>query len=189
MSKLETPLKEKEVRKLKIGDLVEISGEIITGRDRAHAYLCEKKRELPISLKGAVLYHLGPIVKKEKKEWKIVSAGPTTSIREEPYESKVIQDYGVRAIIGKGGMGEKTQKALKKYGAVYLSATGGIAATLASHITKVLGVYKLEEFGSPEAIWHLKIKDFPVIVTMDSKGNSLYKKIQNNSYKKLKKLT
>lgn len=186
--KLNTPLSEEDVRKLNIGDFVEISGEIITGRDRVHVYLTEKKQKLPFSLEGNVLYHLGPIVRKEDGNWKIISAGPTTSIREEMYEYRIIEDYGIRAIIGKGGMGKKTLEALQKFGVVYLSATGGAAATLASYITKVLGVYKLEEFGSPEAMWHLEVKDFPVVVTMDSKGNSLHEKVRDDSYKRLKEL-
>ncbi|MDD5023322.1 MAG: FumA C-terminus/TtdB family hydratase beta subunit [Candidatus ainarchaeum sp.] len=185
--KLNTPLDE-SVELLEAGDKVEITGEIITGRDRVHAFLAESKKELPFSLKGSIIYHVGPIVQKEFSEWKITAAGPTTSIREEIYEDRVIEMYGIKAVMGKGGMGERTKNALIKNNAVYLHAIGGAAALLGKHVEKVLGVYKLEEFGSPEAMWKLQVKDFPAIVTMDSKGNSIHEKIEQESYKKLQEL-
>lgn len=188
VKKLQTPLKEEDIKNLEAGDFVKISGEIVTGRDRAHEYLAKEKQELPFSLEGSVLYHMGPIVKKENKSWKIVSAGPTTSIREEMYQYDVIKNYGVKAIIGKGGMAEKTQKALEEFNAGYLCAIGGTAASLSKNIVEVLGVHKLEEFGSPEAMWHLKIKDFPAIVTMDSKGNNLHNLVSKRSFERLKRL-
>lgn len=188
MSKLQTPIEKKEIEKLTVGELVALSGELVTARDSAHAFLVGEKKKLPFSLEGGVLYHMGPIVKHENNILKIISAGPTTSIREELYESEIIRTYGVRAIIGKGGMGEKTKKALQEFGAVYLSAVGGIAGLLAEHIIEVLDVFKLEEFGTPEAMWRLKIKDFPTIVTMDSKGNSLHEDIEKRSFEQLKKL-
>ncbi|MBW2983552.1 FumA C-terminus/TtdB family hydratase beta subunit [Candidatus Woesearchaeota archaeon] len=173
--KLTFPIEKEEIRKLKVGDIVSLSGIIYTARDAAHKYFFEKKpKEFVNKLADSAIYHCGPIVKKKGKKYSIVSAGPTTSIREEPYEWKIIRAYKVRAIIGKGGMGMKTQEACKKYGCIYLSAVGGAAALLAKTIKNVMNVYKLE-FGMPEAIWELDVKDFPAIVTMDSKGRSLHK--------------
>ncbi|MFH1126044.1 MAG: fumarate hydratase C-terminal domain-containing protein, partial [Candidatus Altiarchaeota archaeon] len=149
--KLKTPLSEGEVRKLKVGNEVELSGVIVTARDTAHKYLTQKNPKLPLSLEGLVLYHCGPIVEGRS----VIAAGPTTSIREEPYEAEVIRRYGIRGIIGKGGMGDRTLDALKRYGAVYLSAVGGAAAVMASSIEKTIDVYMLEEFGVPEAFWIL----------------------------------
>jgi len=186
MIKLKTPLKEEDVRKLKIGDKVELNGTIFTARDMAHKYFIENPSEFKEKLKNSVIYHCGPIAKK-KKEWKIIAAGPTTSIREEPYEAYIIKNYRIKAVIGKGGMGKKTLGALKKYGCVYLSVVGGAAALLANSIKKVKNVYKLE-FGVPEAIWELEVKNFPAIVTMDAKGNSLHKNILELSEKRYNKL-
>lgn len=184
MIKLNIPLKKEDIVKLKVGDIVRLSGIIFTARDMAHKFLVEnfslKFKEM---LDGSVIYHCGPIVKKEDNRWKVISAGPTTSIREEPYEKKVIKDYGVRAIIGKGGMGKDTLQALKEYGSVYLHATGGAAVLIAESIIQVKNVYKLEEFGIPEAIWELEVKDFPAVVTMDAYGNSLHDTILINSKK------
>ncbi len=187
--KLKIPLKEEKIRELNAGDLVELSGTIFMARDRVHKLLTEKIDEkFQQKLSNGAIYHCGPIAKKEGKEWKILSAGPTTSIRMEAFESEVIEKYGIRAVIGKGGMKEKTLEALQKFGAVYLLAVGGTAALLAEKIIKVKNVYFLEEFGIPEALWEIEVKDFPLIVSMDSKGNSLHKEVLENSEKKFREL-
>jgi fumarate hydratase, class I len=179
---LQSPLTEEQVRSLKVGDVVLVSGRAYTGRDAVHAYLM--KHDPPVDMNGTVLYHCGPVVVKEGSGWKVTAAGPTTSIREEPYQADVIKRYGVRAIIGKGGMGAKTLAALKEAGAVYLNAIGGAAQFYARTITSVDDV-SLTEFGTPEAMWHLMVKDFPAIVTMDAHGNSLHKEIEQESAKEL----
>ena len=182
---LQSPLTEEQVRALKVGDVVLVSGRAYTGRDAVHAYLM--KHEPPVDMNGAVLYHCGPVVAKEGSGWKVNAAGPTTSIREEPYQADVIKRYGVRAIIGKGGMGAKTLAALKDAGAVYLNAIGGAAQFYARTITSVDGV-SLTEFGTPEAMWHLTVKDFPAIVTMDAHGNSLHKEVEQESARELEEI-
>jgi fumarate hydratase class I len=175
---LQTPLTEAQVRSLKVGDIVLISGRAYTGRDAVHHHLMS--HEPPVDLRGAVIYHCGPVVAKDGDGWKVTAAGPTTSIREEPYQADVIKRYGVRAIIGKGGMGAKTLGALKEAGAVYLNAIGGAAQFYARTIQAVEGVSWME-FGTPEAMWHLRIEGFPAIVTMDSHGNSLHKDVEQAS--------
>jgi fumarate hydratase class I len=172
---LTTPLDEATVRSLKVGDVVLVSGRMFTGRDAVHAHLM--KNGPPVDLRGAALYHCGPVVQKEGDGWRMTAAGPTTSIREEPYQADVLRRYGVRAVIGKGGMGAKTLAALAETGAVYLNAVGGAAQFYARTIEAVDGV-SLLEFGTPEALWHLRVKDFPAIVTMDAHGNSLHKDIE-----------
>ncbi len=172
---LEPPLTAEQVRGLKVGDVVLIRGEVYTGRDAVHAYLM--KNPPPVDLNGAVLYHCGPVMLKQGGEWVVKAAGPTTSIREEPYQADVLRKYGVKAIIGKGGMGEKTLAALQECGAVYLNAIGGAAQYYARTAEKVLGVH-LMEFGVPEAMWRLRVKDFAAIVTMDAHGNSLHADIE-----------
>ena len=179
---LKTPLTEEQVRSLKVGDVVLISGRVYTGRDAVHAHLM--KHEPPVDLNGSVLYHCGPVVAKTGDQWKVTAAGPTTSIREEPYQADIITRYGVRAVVGKGGMGAKTLAALKDAGAVYLNAVGGAAQFYARAIDRVDGV-SLLEFGTPEAMWHLQVTDFPAIVTMDAHGNSLHKDIEQESAKEL----
>jgi fumarate hydratase class I len=175
---LEPPLTEAKVRSLKVGDVVLINGLIYTGRDEAHAYLM--KNASPMDLNGAVLYHCGPVALKQGDAWKINAAGPTTSIREEPYEADIIQRFGIRAVMGKGGMGQKTLNALKSHGAVYLNAIGGAAQYYAQAITKVEGV-SLLELGIPEAMWHLRVKDLMALVTMDSHGNSLHADVEKTT--------
>jgi fumarate hydratase class I len=172
---LTAPISEAQVRALKVGDVVLITGEMFTGRDAVHAYLMKNKP--PVDLNGAVLYHCGPVMLQENGEWKVKAAGPTTSIREEPYQAHVIKEYGVRAVIGKGGMGPKTLAALKECGAVYLNGIGGAAQYYARSIEKVLGVHLLE-FGIPEAMWHLRASNFIAIVTMDAHGNSLHADVE-----------
>jgi len=179
---LRTPLTEEQMRSLKVGDVVLISGRAYTGRDAVHHHLMS--HEPPVDLHGAVLYHCGPVVKKEGEHWTVTAAGPTTSIREEPYQADVIKRYGVRAVIGKGGMGAKTLAALQEAGAVYLNAIGGAAQFYARTIKGVDGV-SLMEFGTPEAMWHLQIEDFPAIVTMDAHGRSLHKDVEQESAREL----
>jgi fumarate hydratase, class I len=182
---LTAPLSEDAVRALKVGDVVLVSGEMFTGRDNVHAYLM--KNPPPVDLHGAVLYHCGPVMLKQGDEWTVKAAGPTTSSREEPYQATVIEKYGVRAVIGKGGMGAKTLAALKKSGAVYLNAIGGAAQVYARTVDKVLGVH-LMEFGIPEAMWHLKVTNFAAIVTMDAHGNSLHAAVEQETGEKLAEL-
>jgi len=181
---LRTPLGEAQVRDLRVGDVVLLSGTMYTGRDAIHTHLM--KHAPPVSLKGAALYHCGPVVLKNGG-YKIMAAGPTTSSREEPYQGDIIKRYGVRAVIGKGGMGAKTLAALKECGAVYLNAIGGAAQYYARCIDEVLGV-DLLEFGIPEAMWHLRVTDFPAIVTMDAHGNSLHADVEQASALLLAKL-
>jgi fumarate hydratase class I len=168
---LTPPLTEAQMRALKVGDVVLINGEMYTGRDNVHAYLM--KNAPPVNLNGSVLYHCGPVMLKQGDSWMIKAAGPTTSSREEPYQADIIKKYGIRAVMGKGGMGAKTLAALKECGAVYLNAIGGAAQFYARTIEKVLGV-ELMEFGIPEAMWHIRVNNFPAIVTMDAHGNSLH---------------
>jgi len=175
---LKPPLSEESIRRLKVGDVVTISGLIYTGRDIVHHHLMS--HEPPMSLKDQVLYHCGPVVMKENGSWRVTAAGPTTSIREEPYEADVIGRYGVRVVMGKGGMGAKTLAALKEHGAVYLNAIGGAAQYYARCIERVEGV-DLLEFGTPEAMWHLRVKDFPAVVTMDASGRSLHADVEGAS--------
>jgi len=182
---LRAPVTEAQVRMLKVGDVVLISGEMFTGRDAVHAYLM--KNPPPVDLHGAVLYHCGPVMLREGETWTVKAAGPTTSIREEPYQAHVIREYGVRAVIGKGGMGKKTLAALKESGAVYLNGIGGAAQFYARSIEKVLGVH-LMEFGVPEAMWHLRVNNFVAIVTMDAHGNSLHADIEEETGKHLAEL-
>ena len=179
---LTTPLDEATVRSLAVGDVVMISGRAYTGRDAVHHHLVS--HEPPVDLRGAVIYHCGPVVAKYGDGWKVTAAGPTTSIREEPFQGDIIKRYGVRAVMGKGGMGPKTLAALKEAGAVYLNAIGGAAQFYARCIERVDGV-SLMEFGTPEAMWHLQLRDFPAIVTMDAHGNSLHKDLEQESGERL----
>lgn len=181
--RLQAPISAEQVRSLKVGDIVLVSGPMFTGRDAVHAYLM--KHEPPVDLDGAVLYHCGPVVVKEGEDgWKITAAGPTTSIREEPYQADILKRYGVRVVIGKGGMGAKTLAGLKETGGVYLNAVGGAAQFYARCIDRVTGV-SLLQFGTPEAMWHLEVTDFPAIVTMDAHGHSLHKDIEEASGERL----
>lgn len=182
MIELQLPVAEKSIRALNVGDEVSLSGIMITGRDTAHTWMIDEKPDEPRQwLKDSVIYHCGPVVKQVAGEWKFVAAGPTTSIREEPYQGDVIREYGIRGVIGKGGMGPKTLAALKECGAVYLHAVGGAASILAQSVVKVHDVIKLKEFGVPEAMWIIEVKGFQAVVTMDSKGHSLHEKIQKSS--------
>jgi fumarate hydratase class I len=189
MTKLSFPFTEEKIRALKVGDEVLISGIIHTGRDAVHKYLHDGGK-LPdgVSLRDGILYHCGPVMmKQDDGSYKCTAAGPTTSIREEPYQAQIIHDFGVRGVIGKGGMGDRTAAACKENGCVYLHAVGGAAQVLAECIKKVRNVFFLEKFGSPEAIWELEVEDFPAVVTIDAHGNSLHKTIFASSQAELAK--
>jgi fumarate hydratase class I len=184
---LSAPFTEEKIRALKVGDMVEITGTVFTGRDAVHKWLHEGNAP-PVSFKDGIIYHCGPVVMKKKGKWVVTAAGPTTSIREEPYQAGIIERLGVRAVIGKGGMGEKTRLACQKFGCVYLHAVGGAAQVLAECIKEVQDVHGLEQFGSPEAIWQLRVESFPVVVTIDAHGNSLHKEIEAQSQQRLSEI-
>jgi fumarate hydratase class I len=189
MVKLTFPFTEEKIRALKVGDEVLISGVIHTGRDAVHKYLHEGGK-LPdgVSLRDGILYHCGPVVmKQDDGSWKATAAGPTTSIREEPYQAQLIRDFGIRGVIGKGGMGDRTVAACKEHGCVYLHAVGGAAQVLAECIKKVRNVFFYEKFGAPEAIWEFEVADFPAVVTIDAHGNSLHKEVLAKSQAELAK--
>ncbi len=203
MIHLEVPLTEEQVRELKVGDAVSLWGVIVTGRDAAHKYMVqtlirpdvipEAERtlyeELRGLLAGGVIYHCGPVVRQTPEgRWEFVAAGPTTSIREEVYEPEVIAHFGLRGIIGKGGMGPGTLRACQEYGAVYLHAVGGAATLIAGAVREVLAVHKKAEFGAPEAFWVIRVEDFPVVVTMDSHGRSIHQEVEAASQTALQRL-
>jgi len=203
MAELVTPIPAEAIRALRCGDTVSLSGIMVTGRDSAHKWMVETfirrsrppqgedtgdYEELKRLLDGGVIYHCGPVVAGlETKMYKFVAAGPTTSIREEPYQAEIMRHFHVRAVIGKGGMGPQTLKGCEETPAVYLHATGGAASYLAQRVVRVVGVLKLE-FGVPEAMWVIEVKDFPVVVTMDSHGGSLHAQVQEKSEAVLKSL-
>ncbi len=190
MIRLTTPISESDIRALKVGDEVLLNGRLVLSRDMGHKYMKEQKPEwLKPILEGMVIYHCGPVVRKEPDgTWSFVAAGPTTSIREEPYQADVIDAYKVRGVIGKGGMGKKTSDGLVKTGAVYFHATGGAGSLLAERVKRVVDVHMLEEFGSPEAFWVIEVEDFPVVVTMDSHGGSLHELVLAESQARAKAL-
>ena len=190
MASLKLPVDEATVRGLKVGSHVELSGRMITGRDAAHKWLLEARREeVAPWLEDTIIYHCGPVVRQEPNgTWSFVAAGPTTSIREEPYQADVIGRYNLRGVIGKGGMGPRTLEGLRRYGAVYLHAIGGAAQVLARSVKKVERVFMLEEFGIPEALWVIEVERFPVVVTMDSHGGSLHDEIETRSKDRLQEL-
>lgn len=180
---LQAPITEEQIRTLKVGDVVQINGMMYTGRDAIHKYL--STNESPVDLNGQVIYHCGPVMLKDGEgKWHVKAAGPTTSIREEPYQGDIMKKFGIRAVIGKGGMGPKTLAALKEHGGVYLNAIGGAAQYYADCIKSVEGV-DLMQFGIPEAMWHLKVEGFTAVVTMDSHGNSLHADVDKSSLEKL----
>jgi len=180
--RIDLPADPEQMRELHLGDEVRLYGTMITGRDMAHKYLVEQKpEEMREILNHNIIYHCGPVVKKVDGEWQFVAAGPTTSIREEVYTADVIREFHTIAAIGKGGMGPRTLKACQEYGAVYLHAVGGAGTLLAKRVVKVKDVFKLEEFGTPEAMWLIEVADFPVVVTMDAHGNSLHTEIDSIS--------
>ena len=200
MKKITTPVSDEAIRDLKVGDSVAISGMMVTGRDAAHKWMIDtfiKKtrspegddlqvyEELKKLLNGSIIYHCGPVVTGlDNKDYKFIAAGPTTSIREEPYQADVMKHFNVKGVIGKGGMGAKTLKGCQETPGVYFHAIGGAASFLAQTVTKVHGVFKME-FGVPEAMWLIEVKDFPVVVTMDSHGGSQHAVIDESSKKVL----
>ncbi|HMV95912.1 MAG TPA: FumA C-terminus/TtdB family hydratase beta subunit [Anaerolineales bacterium] len=200
MKQIKTPITDEVIRELKVGDAVSLSGMMVTGRDAAHKWMIEtfiKKtrapqdddlqvyEELKKLLAGSVIYHCGPVVTGlDTKEYKIIAAGPTTSIREEPYQADVMKHFNVKGVIGKGGMGAKTLKGCQDTPGVYFHAIGGAASFLAQTVKKVHGVFKLD-FGVPEAMWVIEVQDFPVVVTMDSHGGSQHSVIDDSSKKVL----
>ena len=180
---LQAPITEEQIRQLKVGDVVKINGRMYTGRDAIHKYLSEN--DSPVDLNGQVIYHCGPVMLKDDEgNWHVKAAGPTTSIREEPYQGDIMKRFGIRAVIGKGGMGPKTLAALEEHGGVYLNAIGGAAQYYADCIKSVDGV-DLTQFGIPEAMWHLTVEGFTAVVTMDSHGNSLHQDVDQSSLEKL----
>ncbi len=176
---------------MKVGDYIFLSGEIITARDQVHKYLYELIKEkhkrlnefnrFKEKLKNAIIYHCGPVCLKENSKWIMKACGPTTSIREEDYTALIIEEFEIKGIIGKGGMGEMTSKALKKFNANYFNAIGGAAQYYAERVQEIKEVEFLN-FGIPEAMWTLEIKDFPVIITMDSSGANLHNEIEKRSF-------
>jgi tartrate/fumarate subfamily iron-sulfur-dependent hydro-lyase beta chain len=184
---LEAPFTEAKIRALEVGQMVEISGLVYTGRDAVHKYLHDGGKP-PVDLTDSIIYHCGPVVVKEGGKWVVKAAGPTTSIREEPYQGPLMEQYGIRGVIGKGGMGPKTLEYCEKVGAVYLHAIGGAAQVLAEKVVAVEGVHMLEEFGSPEAIWEFRVERFPAVVTMDAHGRSLHKDVLAASQEALDRL-
>lgn len=186
---LTAPITEEQIRALKVGDVVSITGRMYTGRDAIHHHLMS--HDAPVDLNGQIIYHCGPVMAKSEDEngnvtWTVKAAGPTTSIREEPYQGDIMKKFGIRAVIGKGGMGPKTLAALQEHGGVYLNAIGGAAQYYADCIKSVDGV-DLMEFGIPEAMWHLNVEGFTAVVTMDSHGNSLHADVDKSSLEKLSK--
>lgn len=187
MKKLSYPFEREEIKKLKVGDMVLISGKLFTGRDAVH-HRIHNGTKPPVDLNNQIIYHCGPVVLEHKDgSYEVKAAGPTTSIREEPYQWEVMRDYGILGVIGKGGMGPKTLKGCQEYGCVYMHAIGGAAQVLAEKIKSVDNVY-WRDLGSPEAIWELTVEDFPVVITMDSHGNSLHSEVDEKSATELKEL-
>ena len=203
MHSIKLPLNDNTVRSLKVGDPVALSGIMVTGRDAVHKWLVETfvKQTRPAQsadleiyaaikplLAGGVIYHCGPVVSGlETQDYRFVAAGPTTSSREEPYQADVMKHFKVMGVIGKGGMGDKTLAACQEVPGLYLHAIGGAATIIAQTVTRVLGVYKLD-FGVPEAMWVVEVKDFPAVVTMDAHGSSLHAEIEQKSRAALEKL-
>jgi fumarate hydratase class I len=201
---LTIPVAEDDVRALHVGDTVYLSGVMVTGRDTAHKYMIEsfiRTEAVPESekavyealeqlLKEGVIYHCGPVVRRrDDGEWEFVAAGPTTSIREEVYELDVIAHFGLRGVIGKGGMGPNTLRACEEHGAVYFHAIGGAASLIADAVKEVVAVHKKDTFGVPEAFWVVRVEDFPVIVTMDTHGRSIHDEVEAASQEALERLT
>ena len=193
MKTLSYPFSEKSIRALRAGDAVSITGRIYTGRDKFHKFFADGGK-LPVDFRDGALYHCGPVVVKRdqgsgiRDQWKVVAAGPTTSVRENPYEPDFIAKTGVRLVIGKGGMDAKTLAAMKKHGCVYIQAVGGGGAIYADAVKRVAGVSLLKEFGAAEAVWHLDVIDFRGVVAMDAHGNSLFSSVCRASGSKLDSL-
>ena len=189
---LHTPLTEGDIRTLHVGDTIHISGRMFTARDEAHRLMLKRYvngAEIPFDPSKMALFHCGPVVKKEDAGWRVISAGPTTSIRMELFEDRFLTAFGIKMVIGKGGMGDKTLAALRKAGAVYAHYPGGVGALAAQAITRVTNVYWLDELGIPEAVWILDIELFgPLTITMDSHGKSLYRDLEESIKKNLERI-
>ncbi len=182
--RLTLPAGEEDIRRIRVGDVVELAGPLFTGRDRVHAALAE--RESPVNLRDGALYHCGPVViRGADGNWRVTGAGPTTSMRHEPYQARVIERTGLRVIVGKGGMGGDTRAALQRHGAVYLTAVGGAAQVYADAVERVDGVEWLE-FGVPEALWKLRVRGFRAVCTMDSTGATLHEDVLRASEARLR---
>ncbi|MCF7890041.1 FumA C-terminus/TtdB family hydratase beta subunit [Candidatus Bipolaricaulota bacterium] len=196
MKILETPLKPEEVADLRVNEPFKVTGKIFTARDAAHEKLLDlakKGKEAPFDLSAYPCFHCGPVMKKRGESWQVVSAGPTTSIRMEIFEDEFMEEYGTKIFVGKGGMGEKTSEALVQHGGVYAHFTGGAGSLMAGSVEEVEDVHYLEELGVPEAVWVLRVKEFgPLLVTMDSTGESIHRdiseEIDQNLQKELEKL-
>ncbi len=188
--RLALPIGADEARALRVGRPVLLSGRVITARDAAHRYLVERSDAdaLPFDLARGALYHCGPVVRDRDGAWEILSAGPTTSARMELYQADVLSRYDVAVVIGKGGMGKATAAALSDTPAVYLAAPSGAGALLSQRIVAVAGVWKLDEFGSPEALWCFEVSDFPAVVAMDCEGGDLYGEVERASREALDRL-
>ena len=184
MKQIRYPFSEEAVRGLSAGEVVQVFGRVFTGRDRLHKYLAEGGA-CPVPLRDGALYHCGPVVVPEGGGWRVVAAGPTTSIREEPYMSDVIARHGVRAIIGKGGMGAATREACERCGCVYLQAVGGAAALLAKRIQRVESVHFLDDFGATEALWTFDVEAFETVVGIDARGRDLFAEVRASSAERL----
>ncbi|MCJ7625118.1 MAG: FumA C-terminus/TtdB family hydratase beta subunit [Anaerolineaceae bacterium] len=203
MTQLTVPIPDDQIRNLKVGESVLLNGVMITGRDAVHKWMIDtfiRKTRQPEGddlevyeaikplLDGGLIYHCGPVVSGlETKDYRFVAAGPTTSIREEPYQGEVMQHFNIKGVLGKGGMGLRTLAACHSVPGVYLHAIGGAATLIAQSVQKVLTVHKLN-FGVPEAMWVIEVVDFPVVVTMDSHNNSLHAEIEKQSKSQLEKL-
>lgn len=187
MKEIRLPASEKDVRALKAGDAVSITGLIHTGRDKFHKWFADG-HPVDVDFRGGALYHCGPVVVGSDGAWSVRAAGPTTSVRENPYEPDFIAASGVRVIIGKGGMDAATLAAMKKHGCVYVQAVGGAAAISAASVKRVAGVSYLKEFGAAEACWHFEVENFTGVVAMDSHGVSLFEKVEAESRRRLSKL-
>lgn len=188
---LTTPIKEEDVRKLNLGDIIYITGTIYTARDQAHRRILDyvgKNQSIPVDLNGAVVFHVGPIMREESGKWIVISAGPTTSTRMNSTTPDLLENFKVRVIIGKGGMSNEVAQALKKHGAVFTHFTGGAGVLAAKNVREVEGV-EWYDLGMPEALWKLKVEKFgPLIVTIDAKGNSMYKDIGKKVEENLKRI-
>jgi len=199
---LKLPMDDETVRSLKVGDAVSLHGVIVTGRDAVHKWMAEtfiRKTRQPEGddiqaheavrplLNGGAIYHCGPVVARDARGFRFVAAGPTTSMREEPYEAEVMWHFNIKAVIGKGGMGVKTLEACRAVPAVYLHVVGGAASLLAQSVAEVLGAYKTE-FGVPETMWVARVESFPAVVTMDAHGKSLHAQVEAASKARLRQL-
>ena len=189
---IETPISENQIRDLEVGDIVYLAGTIVTARDQAHKRMVEfleEQKRIPVDLNGLAMYHCGPIVRRSNDKWSVIAAGPTTSMRMEEFEEKIITDLKVRLIIGKGGMGKKTEQAMRKFGAAYGAFTGGAAVLAARRIKKVTQVEWLD-LGMPEAVWVFEVEDFgPLIISIDAHGGNLFEEVRQRAQRKISRTT